>query len=118
MATAPMSWPAAALQFSFNLQLCGVLKAIITGKSADQLATLPIVENATDVLAGDAGHRGKVALPDFLVNDSAAGADILAKILCQFENVSDAPTQRQKTNSRHRGIGLRSRPAIRVTSDL
>ena len=72
-------------QLGFLFQLRLVLKAIITGQSADKLAALPVVENAAHVLARDAGHGGDIALPDLLANDDAARADVLAEIFRQFE---------------------------------
>ena len=61
-----------SLQLGFMLKLRLVLKAIIARQAADQLAPLPLVEDAAHVLARDAGHGGNVALPDFLANDDAA----------------------------------------------
>ena len=61
-----------ALQLRFVLQLRLVLKAIIAGQAADQLAALPIVEDAADIFAGDAGHGGDVALTDLLADDNTA----------------------------------------------
>ena len=46
------------LMLCFELQLRLVFEAIIPRQPTDQLATLPIVEDATDVFTGNAGHSG------------------------------------------------------------
>ena len=51
-----------SLKFSLRLKPRLVLKAIIAGQAAHQLATPPIIENATEILARNASHSGKVAL--------------------------------------------------------
>ena len=60
------------LQLRFVLQLRLVLKAIIAGQTADQLAPFPIVKNAADILSRDARHGGDIALTDFLADDDTA----------------------------------------------
>src|SRR3984885_6280528 len=62
----------ALLQLGFVLQLRLVFEAIISGQPADQLAALPVVEDAADIFARDAGHGGEVALADLLADDYAA----------------------------------------------
>src|SRR4029077_4017091 len=95
------------LQFSFVFQLGLVLEAIIAGQPAHQLAAFPIVEDAADVLAGEAGDAGKMALADLLADDDAARADVLAEILRQFEQgAGDAAAQRQKTSRRDHRVGF------------
>src|SRR5581483_3195961 len=95
------------LKFGLVLQQALVLKAIVAGKAADQLAPLPVVENAADLLASNAGHGGEVALPDFLADDDAAGANVLAEVLGQFEQrAGDTAAQRQKTSSGHGRVGF------------
>src|SRR6202051_3347859 len=95
----------ANLKLGFDLQLRLVFEAIIAGQPADQLAALPVVEDAADILARDAGHGGEVALPDLLADDDAAGADILAEIVRQFEQrAGDAAAQRQEASGRDDGV--------------
>src|SRR3984885_9671546 len=96
-----------ALHLRFVLQLRFVLKAIIAGKTAHQLAPFPIVENAADIFAGDAGHGGDVALADFLPDHHAARADILAEMIRQFEQGRrHAALERQKTSGGDHGVGF------------
>jgi hypothetical protein len=73
------------LNLCLFLQLRFVLDAIITRQLADQLAALPIVENAIEIFSRDTRHSGKIPLADLLVNYNAARADILAEFLRQFE---------------------------------
>ena len=54
---------------SLMLELRLVLKAIVAREAARQLAALPVIEDASDVLACNAGHGGKVGLPDLLTDD-------------------------------------------------
>src|SRR6516164_4271955 len=95
------------LELGLVLQQHFVLQAIIAGKAADQLAPLPVVEDAADIFTGNAGHGGKIALPDLLADDDAAGTDILAEILRQFEQrAGDTAAQRQKAPGRHCRVGF------------
>src|SRR5580704_5197553 len=95
------------LQLRFVLQLRLVLKAIITGQTADQLAPFPIVKNAADILARDARHGGDIALTDFLANDDAARADILAEMVRKLEQRRRHPAlERQEASGGDDGIGF------------
>src|ERR1700730_52349 len=96
-----------SLQLGFGFQLRLVLEAVVAGKPADQLAALPVVEDAAHILARDAGHGGKVALSDLLADDDAAGPDILAEILRQLEQCrGDAALERQETSGGDHQVGL------------
>src|SRR5580704_2821683 len=95
------------LQLRFVLQLRLVLKAIIAGQAADQLAALPVVEDAADIFAGDAGHRSNVALSDLLADDDATRADVLAEMLRKLEQGrGNAAFERQETPGRDHRVGL------------
>src|ERR1700722_5463001 len=95
------------LQLSFALKLCLVFKAIIAGQPADQLAPFPVVEDAADVFACDAGHGGEVGLADLLPDHDPPGANVLAEFVRQFEQCQgDASAQRQETSRGDHGIGL------------
>ena len=50
-------------------------------KPADHPATFPVVEDAVDGLAHDAGHGGEVALADLLADENAASADVRRQAL-------------------------------------
>ena len=88
------------LGFMFKLRL--VLKAIIAGQSAHQLAAFPIIEDAAHILARYARHGGDIALPDLLSDDNAARADILAEILSEFEQGRSDAAFAAAGNSRRR----------------
>jgi hypothetical protein len=59
--------PHCSLKLSLGLKPRLVLKAIIAGQAAHQLATPPIIENAAEILARDPSHSGKIALSNLLV---------------------------------------------------
>src|ERR1700722_8757833 len=61
------------------LQRVLALEAVIAGEAADQLLLHPVLQDAAEVLARDARHGGEVALADFLANEDASGADVLAE---------------------------------------
>src|ERR1700722_909963 len=89
------------------LKLRLVLKAIIAGKVAHQLMALPVVKNAADSFARDAGQGGEVALTDFLTDDDTARADILAEMVREFEQGRRHPAlERQEASGGDAGIGL------------
>jgi hypothetical protein len=75
----------AELELCFFLQLRFVLDAIIAGQSADEVAALPVGENAAETFTRDARHRREIALADLLVDDDAASANILAEVVRQVE---------------------------------
>ena len=77
--------PHDSLKFSLRLKPRLVLKAIIAGRAAHQLATPPIIENAAEILARDPSHSGKVALSNLLVNHNAAGSDIPTELFRELE---------------------------------
>src|SRR4029079_48852 len=94
-------------QLRFVLQLRLVLKAIIAGQAADELAPFPIVKNAADILARNARHRGNIALTDFLADDDAARADILAEMVRQLEQGRSHPAlERQEASGSDDDIGF------------
>src|SRR6516225_5200388 len=71
------------LELGFHFQLHFILDAIITGQPADELAALPVIENAAETFAGNAGHCREIALADLLVDHDAAGAKTgLAFLVC------------------------------------
>jgi len=74
-----------ALKFSFLLKPRLVLKTIIAGQAAHQLASPPIIENAAEVLARDPGHSSKVTLSNLLVNHNAVGSDIPTEIFRELK---------------------------------
>ena len=77
----------AALLSKLNLILESrlVLKAIVAGRAAHQLTALPIIEDASDVLACNAGHGGEVGLPDLLTDDDPPWPDFLPEMVRQQE---------------------------------
>ena len=81
-----------SLKFSLGLQTRFVLKAIIAGQTGHQFAAPPIIENAAEILARNASHRRKVALPNLLVNHNAAGSDIPTEVFCELEQRPRDPT--------------------------
>jgi hypothetical protein len=60
--------------------------------TAHQFAAPPIIENAAEILARNASHRRKVALPNLLVNHNAAGSDIPTEVFCELEQRPRDPT--------------------------
>jgi hypothetical protein len=77
--------PHCSLKLSLGLKPRLVLKAIIAGQAAHQLATPPIIENAAEILARNASHSGKIALSNLLVNHNAAGSDIPTEVLRELQ---------------------------------
>ena len=53
-----------------------VLQAIVAGKTADQLAVHPLLQDAADIFACNAGHCSEVALRDLLPQDDTPAADV------------------------------------------
>src|SRR5580704_534693 len=103
----PRSARGAGLEFGLVPQLLFVFQAIIARQPAYELTAFPIVENTADIFARDAGHGGEVALADLLADDDAAGADILAEILGQFEKCTGDPAaQRQEASSGDHRVGF------------
>src|SRR6516225_3067902 len=95
------------LELGLVLQQRFVLQAIVAGQAADQLAPLPVIEDAADILTGNAGHCGKIALPDLLADQNAASANIVTEFLRQFEQrAGNAAAQRQKAPGRHSRVGF------------
>src|ERR1700759_3115252 len=87
------------LKLGFLAKLEFVFQAVIARQAADELAALPVVEDAADLPAGDPGQRRKIALADLLADDDPAGADLLAEILRQFEKrTGDPAAQRQEAS--------------------
>src|SRR5690349_21092087 len=62
-----------------------VFEAIIAGEAADQLGVHPVLQDAAEVLPGDPGHRGEVALAHLLPDQDAARADVLAERLTEAQ---------------------------------
>jgi hypothetical protein len=88
----------APLELGFLLQPLFILDAIIAGQSADQLAALPVGENAAETFTRDARHRREIALADLLVDDDAASANILAEVVRQVEQrAGNTAAQRQES---------------------
>ena len=89
------------------LKLRLVLKAIIAGKVAHQLVALPVIKNAADSFARDAGQGGEVALTDLLMNDDAARSDVFPEIFSKLEQgAGDAAAERQETLRGDCNVGL------------
>ena len=82
-------------------QLSTSLQAVIAGRGGvTTLAPHPVVQDAADVLARDAGHRGEVALADLLPDDDAAAADVLAEGIREVEQrARDAALERQEASA-------------------
>src|SRR6516164_2673283 len=99
----------AALLSKLNLILESrlVLKAIVAGRAAHQLTALPIIEDASDVLACNAGHGGEVGLPDLLTNDDPSRPDFFPEMFCQLEQCSGHPAfERKEATGCHRRVCL------------
>jgi hypothetical protein len=84
--------PHCSLKLSLGLKPRLVLKAIIAGQAAHQLATPPIIENAAEILARDPSHSGKIALSNLLVNHNAAGSDVPTEFVRELEQRPRDPT--------------------------
>ena len=97
------------LRFAFERG--AVFEAVIAGEPAQQLVAHPVVEDAADVLARDARHRGEIALRDLLADQDAARADVVAERFREAEQrLRDAAFQRQEA---HRGddiVGVAQAP--------
>jgi hypothetical protein len=88
-------------------QLCLVLKAIIAGQAAHQLAALPLVEDSGDVLACNAGHRGEVSLPDLLTDDDPPWPNFLPEMVGQLEQRLGNPSfEGWEAGRRHHLVSL------------
>jgi hypothetical protein len=79
------SLPYSSLKFSLGLYPRLVLQAIIAGQACYQLASPPIIEDATDILARNASHSGKIGLSDLLMNYNAARSDIPTKVFRELQ---------------------------------
>src|ERR1041385_1417923 len=98
---------AAWLKFDLAFESRLVLQAIVAGEPRDDLGAHPIVHNAADILARDAGHGGKVALAHFLADDDAALTDVLAESVREIDECTrDAALERQETSRRHDLVGV------------
>src|SRR4051812_1318677 len=98
---------ATALDGALAFQLLLVLEAVIARQPAHQLVADPIVENAADVLAGDARHGGDLALADLLANEDPALAHILAEGFGKIEQrAGDPALERQEASGRHHPVGV------------
>jgi len=88
-----------SLKFSFLLKLCLVLKAIIAGQAAHQLASPPVIENAAEILARNPRHSGKVTLSNLLVNHNAVRSHIPTEVFRELkQRPRDTSFERQETS--------------------
>ena len=111
--------PHNSLKLSLRLKPRLVLKAIIAGQAAHQLASPPIIENAAEILARNASHSGKVALSNLLVDHNAAGSDIPTKVFRKLEQCPrDATFERQELPAATVSSVRRSRVARTFTKFL
>src|SRR5262245_59396842 len=62
-----------------------VLQAIVAREPAHQRAVRPIVEHPAHTFPRDACHRGEVALGDFLPNEDAPLAEVVAERLGEIQ---------------------------------
>ncbi len=79
----------------------GLLQAVIAGDAADQFVALPAVQDAADILAGDAGHCGEVGLRHLLPHQHASGTGWVRQLLAERigqgeQRPRDAALQRQE----------------------
>src|SRR4051794_39845918 len=65
-----------------------VLQAIVPGKTAHQFAVHPLLQDAADIFAGNAGHRSEIALRDLLPQDDTPAADVATE---RFSEVEQRP---------------------------
>src|SRR5258708_35483763 len=61
------------------LERCLVLHAVVAGEAFDQRVAHPFLQDAAEILPGYPGHRGEIALAHLLMDQDAAGADLLAE---------------------------------------
>ena len=70
-----------------------------------RLRALPVVEDPGDVLADNAGHGGKIILPDLLMDDDPARPDFLPEMIRQLEHrLSDAALDRKEATGCYHGV--------------
>src|SRR5215831_13708072 len=92
---------------SLMLELHLVLKAIVAREAAHQLVALPVIEDAGDVLACNAGHGGEVGLPDLLTDDDPSRPDFLPEMFRQLEHRPGDPAfERKEATSCHHSVCL------------
>src|SRR4051812_23647502 len=102
-----MEIEALSLDSALALEPLLVLEAVIARQPADQLVANPVVEDAADVLAGDPGHGGDLALADLLANDNPALAHVMAEGLGKIEQrAGDPALERQEASGRHHAVGV------------
>ena len=64
------------------------------------MRALPVVEDPGDVLADNAGHGGKIILPDLLMDDDPARLNFLPEMVRQPQHrPGDRPSERKLTAS-------------------
>src|SRR5262249_48135045 len=84
-----------------------VLQAIIARETAHQRAVGPIVEDPADIFPRNACHRGEVALRDFLPNEDAALADVMAERLREAQQrVRNPSFHGEKIRGYQRFVGV------------
>jgi hypothetical protein len=97
-----------------------ILEAIIARRAAHHPVALPVIEDAGDVLACNAGHGGKVVLRDFLTNDDPPRSDFLPEMVRQLEQCLGNPTfEREEARGCHHLVSLthafKEKPKQRLT---
>src|SRR5262245_8776613 len=89
-----------------------VLQAVVTGEPAHQLAVGPILQDAADILASNAGHGAEIALRELLTHQNAAAAHIVAERFREAQQCAGhASLDRKKAGRRQRPVGLTQAPS-------
>src|SRR5258705_10608676 len=74
-----------ALEFRPALERRFVLQAVVAGEPRNVRLARPLLEDAADILARDAGHGGKIALRDLLAHQNAAATHVVAETIRKAE---------------------------------
>ena len=69
----------------FSRQRGFVFQAVVAGEPLHDRAAHPLLQDAADVLARDAGHRREIALRHLLPDEDATAADVLTECVRETE---------------------------------